>query len=212
MSGAEQLVPPAGSDESIAALVMMLSRGFTTTSTALLSNGRTPPRGLVRRTVAAISAATSMQRTCRGCALAEARDRRVHRAGNIRADPHATAPSSTSLAHRRHVLGCDFHRILQRVAHFGGHIRLRLLARHHQLVRENPRPADRFAIAQPIATIRLVAAWLSNTPCRANVLRFIRVICQGAFFAICFQCSLFELQAREHLERNIGNLVRSGRS
>src|SRR3984957_13528690 len=62
-SGAEQFVPPHGSDDNTFAVVITLSRGFNETSTTLLSNGSTWACRFVRRIVAAISAATSTQRT-----------------------------------------------------------------------------------------------------------------------------------------------------
>ena len=36
----------------------------------------------------------------------------------------------------------DFHRVLQRLAHFGRHGRIRLRVSHHELVREDPRLPD----------------------------------------------------------------------
>ena len=203
-SGAEQLVPPPAIAASFAALVITLSRGLSAhVDDVVLERQRPRPSRFVpqhrrRHQRRHVDAPHRRRR-----ALADAGDRRVHRARDVRADVHLAvdrrhvarsrspsrpaAPRAPSPA--RPASAC----VYATISWYGKH----------------PGLGDRVRVAQPRRRSSPSSPASSNTPWRANVFRFMRVICHGAFSAIAFQC--FGRQRRrlgQHLERHVRHGVR----
>jgi hypothetical protein len=82
--------PPLGNDASFCAFVITLSRGFRLQGTTSSLKARTSASGFFRNTAAATRAGDIDAAGHRRCAGALAGDGRLHGAGHIGADIHAT--------------------------------------------------------------------------------------------------------------------------
>ena len=97
--------------------------------------------GFFRKTAAATSAATSMQRTLVVAPRRWPVTGTRHRTRNIGTHDHASVD-------RRHVRDRQFHRVLQGIPHLLRNAGVTVPIRRQQLVREHPRPRDLARIAQ----------------------------------------------------------------